>query len=118
MKKTKKRTRYIITDNELGIFLGTYTGEDLGADDGRMYACFAANNPFNLTTACSFSSENVARYFIRDTFSPRKREQLDVVPVETESEFPSVVDIIKSGYGDLTYDMIDGMFHEENMTIH
>lgn len=102
----------------MGVFLGTYTGEDLGADDGRIYACFAANNPFSLTTACSFRSENMANYFIRDTFAPHKQRQLKVLPVETETEFPTVVDIIKSGYGDLTHDMIDGMFNEENITVH
>lgn len=113
-----KKTRYIIVDDEMGVFLGTYSGEDLGSDDGRVYACFAANNPFSLTTACSFKSETIANIFIRETFAPRRRPQLEVVPVETESEFPSVVDIIKSGYGNFTYDMMDGLFEQTNLTVH
>lgn len=116
MKKTQ--TRYIILDKDRGVFLGTYNGEDLGADDGRIYACFAADNPFGLTNSCSFRSYNIAEYFIRDTFSPQRKKHLMVVPVETESEFPSVVDIIKSGYADYTFDMIDGMFQEQNTTVH
>lgn len=102
----------------MGVFLGTYGGSDFGADDGRVYACFAANNPFGLTNACSFKSENAAKYFISDTFAPHKRNDLKTAPVETNSEFPNVVDIIKSGYANSTHDMIDRMFPTENGTIH
>ena len=57
----KKKRRYIISDTNMGVFLGTYNGYDLGMeDDGRIYACFAANNPFGLTTACSFKTERAA----------------------------------------------------------
>lgn len=113
-----KKTRYIILDEYMGVFLGTYDASDLGAGDGRVYACFAANNPFGLTNACSFRTEAAAKYFIRDTFAPHKRPDLKTVPIETDSEFPSVVDIIKSGYAESTYDMMDGMFPEGKITIH
>ena len=113
-----KKMRYIILDKYMGVFLGTYSGSDLGGEDGRVYACFAANNPFGLTNACSFRTENAAKYFIRDTFAPHKRSDLKTVPIETDSEFPSVVDIIKSGYADSTHDMIDGMFPDGKITIH
>jgi len=43
---------------------------------------------------------------------------LKALPVETDSDFPNVIDIIKSGYVDSTYDMIDGMFTEVSETIH
>ena len=113
-----KKTRYIIIDEDMGVFLGTYNGSELGARDNRTYACFAANNPFGLTTACSFRTENAANYYIRDTFPPHKRKDLKALPVETNSDFPNAVDIIKSGYVDSTYDMIDGMFTEISETIH
>ena len=41
----------------MGVFIGTYNGYDLGMeDDGRVYATFAANNPFGITNVCSFKS--------------------------------------------------------------
>ena len=113
-----KKTRYIIVDEELGVFLGTYNGEDLGHDDNRIYACFAANNPFALTTACSFPTKNVANYFIRDTFHPRRRPSLNVLSVECESEFPNVVEIIKSGYEEFTHDMTEILFETTSQTLH
>lgn len=114
-----KRTRYVIVDEYLGVFLGTYSGDELGAeDDDRMYACFAAHNPFGLTTACSFHNESTAKYFIRNTFAPNKRADLKPLPVETESEYPTVVDLIKSGYSEYTHDMLDAMFEYGNQTIH
>ena len=113
-----KKTRYIIIDDSMGVFLGTYKGSEFGAHDGRVYVCFAANNPFGLTNAYSFKTENSAKYFINDTFSQHKKKDLKTVPVETNSEFPTVIDIIKSGYVSSTHDMIDMMFPTENMTIH
>ena len=39
--------------------------------------------------------------------------------VETDTEFPSVVDLIKSGLGtEHTFDMIDGLVAEGSQTIH
>lgn len=102
----------------MGVFLGTYNGSDLGAKDNRVYACFAAHNPFGLTNACSFKSENAANYFIRDTFHPNRRRDMKAIPVETVSDFPDAVEIIKSGYADYTYDMIDCMFEDASDTIH
>ena len=113
-----KKTRYIIVDQDMGVFLGTYTGEDLGQSDGRIYACFAANNPFGLINACSFKTEEMAKYFINDTFTPRKRSRLKSVPVETASEFPHVIEIIKSGHGDFVHDMTDVLFEQADQTIH
>ena len=56
----------------MGVFLGTYDGHQLGKDDDRMYACFAENNPFGLTTACSFKSHRAASHFIKDMFPHKK----------------------------------------------
>ena len=105
----------------MGVFLGTYNSEDFGdsAEPKRVYICFASQNPFGLTSSCSFKTEAAARYFISNAFPPAKREGLMILPVESESEYPSAVDIIKSGHGDFTHDMIDGMFDEHCLeTIH
>lgn len=103
----------------MGVFLGTYNGYDLGMEeDGRIYACFAANNPFGLTTACSFKTERAAYHYIKDMFPPNKHRKLSTLQVETESEFPTVVDIIKAGHGEQTFDMIDGLVAEGSQVLH
>ena len=107
-----KNPRYIIIDQNRGVFLGTYTDEDVGKDSNtettdKRYALFASNNPFYITKACSFESENMAQSYIK------------ALPIESDEEYPDVVDIIKSGYGDHIYDMLDGLFEDmENATVH
>ena len=108
-----KKTRYIIIDENRGVFLGTYTEEDIGkqsSDNSKNYALFACNNPFGVTKACSFSSEEKAIAYIQDVFPKRRWSTLSPKPVESDNEYPDVVDIIKSGYSEYTYDMIDGLF--------
>ena len=51
-------------------------------------------------------------------FPSRKIKHLQTKQVETESEFPTVVDIIKAGHADDTYDMIDGLMAEGSQTLH
>lgn len=103
----------------MGVFLGTYDGRELGYDDdGRVFACFSRNNPFNLTTACSFRSKFAAETFAKDMFAPQKAEKLTALEVETDSEFPSVVDIIKSGHNEAAGDMLEILFENGNQTIH
>ena len=114
-----KKTRYIISDPDMGIFLGTYNGYDLGkAEDGRVYACFAANNPFGLTTCCSFKSERSARHYIKDMFPQKKQNELVTKAIECDSEFPTVIDLIKNGLGEHTFDMIDGLIAAGSQTVH
>ena len=116
-----KKTRYVIADPHMGVFLGTYNSEDFGDDsgDGRVYICFASHNPFGLTTSCSFKTEAAAKYFISNAFPPSKRNGLQILPVESETDYPTAIDLIKSGHGDFTHDMIDGLFDElTSNTIH
>ena len=114
-----KKTRYVISDTNMGVFLGTYNGYDLGKeDDGRIYACFAANNPFGLTTCCSFKTERAAHHYIKDMFPPRKAKELLTKEIKCDSEFPTVIDLIKNGLSEDTYDMIDGLVAEGSQTIH
>lgn len=114
-----KKTRYIIADDVHGVFLGTYSGEDLGEEEGKNYICFASQNPFGLTNSCSFKTEAAAKFFIKTAFPPSKRQGLKILTVESETEYPSAVDIIKSGHADFTHDMVDFMFDEKTLhTIH
>lgn len=113
-----KKTRYIIVDETMGVFLGTYSGEDLGMDTGKTYACFAANNPFKLVTACAFETREMAETFIENVFPSSRACYLDIFTVQSESEFPTVVEIIKSGHADYTFNMLEGMFDNENQVVH
>ena len=114
-----KKRRFILADKDMGVFLGTYDGRELGYDDdGRVFACFSRNNPFNLTTACSFRSKFAAETFAKDMFAPNKAKKLTALEVETDSEFPSVVDIIKSGHNEEAGDMLEILFENGNQTIH
>lgn len=114
-----KKTRYILADKDMGVFLGTYDGRELGYDDdGRVFACFASNNPFQLTTACSFKTERAAEVFKKDMFGPQKQRKLYTLPVLTDDEFPSVVDIVKSGHIEESAEMLEILFENGNQTIH
>jgi hypothetical protein len=117
IKGFMKNKRYIVIDKNLGIFLGTCNGEEIGMHEGKIYACFAANNPFKLTTACSFESKESAEEFIVDIFPKERRSLLTIGLVETDSIFPSVVELIKSGHSKYTHDMFVGLF-EDNYIEH
>ena len=51
-------------------------------------------------------------------FAPAKYKKLTALEVETDSEFPSVVDIIKSGHGAAASDMLEILFENGPQTIH
>jgi hypothetical protein len=121
-----KKTRYVIIDDEHGVFLGTYTmldfqseieegflsaNEEMSHEDwNKSFALFAKDNPFEIYRACSFSTSQEAKRFIKDAFGgAAKKLKLKTAPVECSSYYPDVIDLIKSGYGEHTYDMMDGL---------
>lgn len=122
----KIKTRYVIIDDSNGVFLGTYTmadfadeieenflgpGERIHHEDlDRSFALFAKDNPFSIHRACSFETSEEARRFIKDNFGVNaKKLNLGAFPVETSTFYPDVVDLIKSGYSQHTFDMLDGL---------
>ena len=125
-----KKTRYILIDNKLGVFLGSYSMQDfiepeailegkvnMLKEDPRSYALFAKHNPFGVTDAESFDSKEEAEQFIRDAFFDVKDVGLSARPVDTDLDDPDLIDIIKAGYGDHTFDMLEGL-ETYNDTIH
>lgn len=122
----KHQTRYVIVDDENGVFLGTYTMADFQeqieqeflqegeyipeGDLDRSFALFAKDNPFSIHRACSFETKEEAKRFIIDSFGPTaKRLRLKTEPVQCSSYYPDVVELIKSGLGHTTFDMLDGL---------
>lgn len=90
------KTKYIVINKEKGVFLGAYSG----------YAFFAKTDPVGIPKAFAFDTPDVAKLFI-DTNMTRYANNTFYVPIETKSTYPSVSDIIKAGYGDYTYNMMD-----------
>lgn len=121
MIKTNLRTKYIIIEGKMGVFLGTYALADLYDDDeiditeiseteyNKSYAVFASDNPLGIPIAMSFENLNDAEEFIKDAFKGTNNLKLMPVPIETKNHNPDVIDIIKSGYGEFTFDMMDGL---------
>lgn len=117
----QQQTRYVIIDDDNGVFLGTYTMADFqveedffeGHEDANLdksFALFAKDNPFSIHRACSFETAEEAKRFIKDSFGVKASElSLKTAPVKCSSYYPDVVDLVKSGYGDYTYDMLDGL---------
>jgi hypothetical protein len=109
------KTRYVIVDEENGVFLGTYSPSQMKMlftnvpeeDVETTYALFAKDNPFSTYRACSFQSVTEAMWYIYENFGSAL--ELDVKPVECSTPYPDVVELIKSGLGDKTFDMMDGM---------
>jgi len=113
------KTKYVIIDPSMGVFLGTYSMKDFFEEDdatedvpeySKSYALFAVNNPFGISRAYGFECEEDASSFIETSF-PNSGDEFDMfaVPVNTSDNYPSVVDIIKAGYGDFTFDMLAGL---------
>lgn len=116
------KTRYVIVDKENGVFLGTYSladvqgkieelflnvGERIADKDlDRSFALFAKDNPFGVPRACSFKTKVEAGMFIYENF--KKGEfQFSIEGVKCVTPYPDVVELIKSGLGDSTFDMMD-----------
>lgn len=110
-------------DEKLGVYLGSYDAsvfgdliEDTSAASKR-YAAFAGCNPFGVVHGLCFDNTEQAEIFMYSTFSS-KTFNTRVVPIDIDADVASVIDIIKSGYGDYTHDMLDFWIDESSETIH
>lgn len=109
-----KNKRYLIIDENLGVYLGSYDAnifEDEPIEKGKRYAAFAGCNPFGIVHGLTFDDTEQAEIFMYSTF-PKASFNVWVVPIEIDSDVASVIDIIKAGYGDHTHDMLDYWIHE------
>jgi hypothetical protein len=108
--------RYLIISETGGFFLGaqaSYVFESLfgNADTSsknKTYAIFAKENPFGISSAASFSSKEDAEYYMNNYLS-KIHEDLKIVSVETDRKHISATELIKSGFGDYTHDMMDNL---------
>ena len=122
------KTKYVILDHDLGVFLGSYTSdffedkEVIQSSDGdipKMYGLFASNNPFAITRAFAFNSVKEADKYIGQFFPKETALHLHIVPVKTsQNEYVDLAELCKSGLAEYTYDMLDGMIDETLETMH
>ena len=91
--------KYLLVHKEKGVFLGTYLGR----------ALFAADNEFDIVKVFSFESEEYAYEFVTKYMENQNVEDYFVVSVASQEKYVHVVDIIKSGYGELTFDLADNI---------
>lgn len=107
--------KYVIIDPEDGVFLGT-TGRDTAEafidvpKGARVIALFSGNNIFDLTKAAAFFSERDANEYMK-AYIKRSSSGAFIAKIESDSKEPyvDVIDLIKSGYGEYTHDMVDAI---------
>lgn len=107
--------RYIILDYDYGIFLGTHTNKGFVDNPRGAVALWSSENYFSLTRAFSFSTKTEAHLFIESFL--HDFPGAFVTGVHTDEQYIDVVDLIKAGLHNFTFDMIDGI-HMPNETIH
>lgn len=95
--------RHIIIDPDEGVFLGTK-----GERDMRIMAMFSAHNILEVTKCVSFNSYEEANAYYH-TYLKNMSPSAFIVPIECDSEFVDIVDIVKAGYGSYACDMIDAL---------
>lgn len=106
--------RYIIADEDYGVFLGTRKDID-GNGIGML---FSAHNFLELTSAVSWKTHQEAfRYMSRYISEHVPSAQIIGIKTETKTDYVSALDICKSGYGAIAADMIDAL-PMSNTTIH
>jgi hypothetical protein len=92
------KKKVIVISTEKGIFLGSISN----------YAIFSKTDPIGFPKAYGFESMEEAHNFIHTAF-PKSANTMFYVPILSDSDYVSVVDIIKQGYEKYTYNMMDYM---------
>ena len=108
--------KYIIVHPTEGIFLGTTKNRgldipDMDPHDKRLIALFSSNNIFDITKAVGFFSKEDASEYMR-IYIAKKFPDCFVAGIDDndpKTPYVDVIDIVKSGYGQYAWDMIDAM---------
>lgn len=90
--------KYLIVEKEKGVFLGAY----------RSIHLFAKDNIFPIIKAPSFDTQQLAEFYIAQTFSGDGL-QYGVIEIDSKDKYVSLVEIIKQGYAEYTHDLIDNL---------
>lgn len=90
--------RYIIVEETLGVFIGSY----------RQVALFAKNDVFGFTKAFCFEKYSEAEEYL-ELFNKDENFVYSVVEINANSKYVNVEDLIKQGYGKYTHYMMDNI---------
>jgi hypothetical protein len=91
-------TRYLLINKEMGVFLGTYL----------KYVLFAKSDAEEIVKAYSFSDEESARIFAMKG-AEMSQEDYFIAPIQANDKYVHVVDLIKAGYGDHVYNLMNNI---------
>ena len=103
------KNRWILLDQDRGIFLGTYSPDHVGEtlddlmkvatiQDVPLYALFSRENPFHFDYAITFPSKLDAQLFAMDMFKGKGQMAISAKEVSTDDKFIHFVQLIKDGY--------------------
>lgn len=90
--------RFIIVDEEKGVFLGAY----------NKFAVFAENDALGMTRAFSFDTKLKAQQYIDRSFG-KDDNVYKVIEVDAKTTYVKVEDIIRQGYGKYTHYLMDNI---------
>ena len=106
---TCMKKRWILLDQDRGIFLGTYSPDHIGEkfddlmkvaeiQDIPLYALFSRENPFHFDFAITFDTKLEAQLFAMDMFKGKGKMSISAKEVSAGSKFIHFVQLIKDGY--------------------
>ena len=99
--------RYILLDQDAGIFLGTHR-IPLGNNEYEGFVIFSLHNPFGITKAYSFDNLKDAELYMY-AFLIEEFPDIRVFEIECQNKYVDVVDLLKNGLDEFTFDMIDNI---------
>jgi hypothetical protein len=82
----------------MGVFLGTYL----------KYVLFAKSDAEEIVKAYSFKDEESAREFAK-IGTEMSQEDYFIAPIQANDKYVHVVDLIKAGYGDHVYNLMNNI---------
>ena len=111
----KTNIKHIIIDPQQGIFLGTMKNHEANfgksdPKDNYLIALFSTNNLMDITKAVAFFHKEDALQYMQKYITP-KYPQSFIADIEdnTTSTYVDIIAIVKAGYGQYAWDMIDAM---------
>jgi hypothetical protein len=110
--------KYIIVHPTEGIFLGTTKNHGVDVENSkgevttpRLLALFSSNNIFDIVKCVGFFTEEDALEY-RKLYIGKRFPESFVVGVQDNNDdnpYVDVIDIVKSGYGEYAWGMIDAL---------
>lgn len=109
--------RYVIIDEEMGVFLGTHRMPAPGGNGIlSIMRIFSKNDMFGISRAYSFDTKREAFKYMQ-AFLIEDYPLCKVAEIHSDGQYVDVVDLIKSGFTQYTHDMVDAL-PMYNETIH